>query len=100
MCHRVSKGSLEDTAAEESTDAVAQRYNAGLATEREHTVFESTLCYRFEAWPFFAIPTMPQSTQLYEYLAIDSGGNVSDIVFARHCCVARMLPGEVELVSQ
>ena len=35
-----------------------------------------------------------------EYLAIDSGGNVSDLVLARNCCVARMLPGEAELVSE
>ena len=26
------------------------------------------------------------------YLAIDSGGNVSDLVVARNCCMARMLP--------
>ena len=35
-----------------------------------------------------------------EYLAIDSGGHVSDVVVARNCCMARMLPGDVELVSQ
>ena len=35
-----------------------------------------------------------------EYLAIDSGGNMSDLVFARNCCMARMLPGEAELVSE
>ena len=35
-----------------------------------------------------------------EYLAIDSGGNVSDLVLARNCCLARMLPGEAELVSE
>ena len=35
-----------------------------------------------------------------EYLAIDSGGNVSDLALARNCCVARMLPGEAELVSE
>ena len=28
-----------------------------------------------------------------EYLAIDSGGNVSDLALARNCCLARMLPG-------
>ena len=45
---------------------------------------------------------MPQLTQLYiyEYLAIDSGGTVSDLVFAHNCCMARMLPGETELVSE
>ena len=35
-----------------------------------------------------------------EYLAIDSGGHASDLVFARNCSIARMLPGEVELVSE
>ena len=35
-----------------------------------------------------------------EYLAIDSGGNVSDLVVAHNCCLARMLPGEAELVSE
>ena len=35
-----------------------------------------------------------------EYLAIDSVGNVSDLVVARNCCMARMLPGEAELVSE
>ena len=35
-----------------------------------------------------------------EYLAIDSGGNVTDLVVARNCCMARMLPGEAELVSE
>ena len=35
-----------------------------------------------------------------EYLPIDSGGNVSDLVVARNCCMARMLPGEAELVSE
>ena len=32
--------------------------------------------------------------------AIDSGGNVSDLVLARNCCLARMLPREAELVSE
>ena len=31
---------------------------------------------------------------------IDSGGNVNDLVFARKCSVASMLPGEAELVSE
>ena len=35
-----------------------------------------------------------------EYLAIDSGGNVSGLVVARNCCMARMLPGEAEFVSE
>ena len=28
------------------------------------------------------------------YIYIDSGGNVSDLVVARNCCMARMLPGK------
>ena len=35
-----------------------------------------------------------------ECLAIDSGGNVSDLALARNCCMARMLPGEAALVSE
>ena len=35
-----------------------------------------------------------------EYLAIDSCGNVSDLVLARNCSVARKLPGEAELVLE
>ena len=38
--------------------------------------------------------------KMNEYLAIYSGGNVSDLVVARNCYMARMLPGEVELVSE
>ena len=40
------------------------------------------------------------SVCINEYLAIDSGCNVSDLVLARNCCLARMLPGEAELVSE
>ena len=35
-----------------------------------------------------------------EYLAIDSDGHVSDLALTRNCCLARMLPGEAELVSE
>ena len=35
-----------------------------------------------------------------EYLAVDSGGNVSDLSLARNSCLARMLPGEAELLSE
>ena len=38
----------------------------------------------------------PVDSAVNEYLAIDSGGNVSDLVLARNCCLARMLPGEAE----
>ena len=52
--------------------------------------------YCFEDWAFSFTRLAPLLTQLYEYLAIDSGGNVSDLVLARNCCLARMLPGEAE----
>ena len=35
-----------------------------------------------------------------EYVAIDSGGNVSDLVVARNFCMARIFPGEAELVAE
>ena len=35
-----------------------------------------------------------------EYLAIDSGGNVSDLALVRNCCLTRMLLGEAELVCR
>ena len=35
-----------------------------------------------------------------EYLAIDSGGHVSDLVVVRNCCMTRMRPEEAELVSE
>ena len=40
----------------------------------------------------------PVDPCINEYLSIDSGGNVSDLVLARNCFIdmARMLPGEAE----
>ena len=37
--------------------------------------------------------------QLYEYLAIDSGGNVSELSLS-NSCMARMLPREAEFVLE
>ena len=78
------------------------RYNAGLAITG--TRVRIPLCYRFDVWAFSFSPLTPLFTQLYkEYLAnvaIDSGGNVSDLVLARNCCMARMLPGEAEFVTE
>ena len=31
---------------------------------------------------------------------MESGGNVSDLIIGRNCCMTRMLPGEAELVSE
>ena len=60
-------------------------------------IIKLPLCYRFEDWA-----SMLQLTQICinEYLAIDSGGHVSDLVVARNCCMARMLPEEAELVPE
>ena len=69
--------------------AVAQWSKAGLVIERAR--FESPLL-PFRRFSFSSLT--PLLTQLY--LAIDSGGNVSDLVLARNCCLARMLPGEAE----
>ena len=55
----------------------------------------------FRSLGIFILSTMPQFTRLNnEYLGIDAGGNVSDLVLVRNCCMARMLPGEAELVSE
>ena len=47
-----------------------------------------------------AYPKTPRQNTVNEYLAIDSCGHVNDLVVVRNCCMARMLPGEAELVSE
>ena len=59
--------------------------------------FESPFATVCKIGHFPNSPLTPLLTQLInEYLAIDSGGNVSDLVLARNCCMARMLPREAE----
>ena len=59
------------------------------------------LPFRRVAGHFRSIHRRPCSLScINEYPAIDSGGNVSDLVLARNCCLARMLPRETELVSE
>ena len=59
--------------------------------------FESPFATVSKIGHFSFTSQTPLFTQLYKmYLAIDSGGNVSDLVLARNCCLARMLPGEAE----
>ena len=63
--------------------------------------FESLFVTVSKNWAFSFSPLTPLFTQscINEYLAIDSGGNVSDLAqVARNCCLARMLPGEAELM--
>ena len=85
-----------------STIAVVEHGSSAIECRTRNQVsrVRIPLCYRFEDWAFSFSPLTPQMTQLYEYLAIDSGGNVSDLVVAHNCCTARMLPGEAELVSE
>ena len=61
-------------------------------TRNRESPGSNPLCYRFEVWAF----SFSVDSAVNEYLAIDSGGCVSDLVFARNCSVARMLPGEAE----
>ena len=69
----------------------------------------ATGCNTFES-PFATVSKIGHFRSLHwrpgwlscinEYLAIDSGGHVSDLALARNCCLTRMLPGEAELVSE
>ena len=44
------------------------------------------ICYRFEDWAFSFSPRCPSSLScINEYLAIDSVGDVSNLVVARNC---------------
>ncbi len=43
--------------------------------------------------------TIQAMWQLFLQHLINSGGNVSELVLTRNCCMVRMLPGEAELVS-
>ena len=63
--------------------------------------FESLFVTVSKIGHFRSLHWRPRSLScINEYLAIDSGGNVSDLALARNCCLARMLLGEAELVSE
>ena len=69
-------------------------------TRNRESPGSNPLCFRFEVLVFsFCSRRLSRLSCINEYLAIDSGGHVSDVVVARNCCMARMLPGEAELVS-
>ena len=62
-----------------------------------------TLWYRFEDWAFSFPPLTPQLTQLYTskwILGYRQWWKCECLVIARNCCMARMLSGEAELVSE
>ena len=69
-------------------------------TRNKVSLGSNPLCYRLEDWEFSFSPLAPQLTQLCKCVGIDSGGNVSDLVVARNCCMARIIAGEAELVSE
>ena len=51
--------------------------------------------------PGFESPLLPFRRLGIFVLSIDApGGNVSDLVLARNCCMARMVPGEAEFLSE
>ena len=55
----------------------------------------------FQRLGIFVLSSDALVDSLYKmYLSIDSVGNASDLALARNCCLARMLPGEVDLVSE
>ena len=59
----------------------------------------TSCCIDVDTDPWMRLVQSSWITCLYGS-AIYSGGNVSDLVLARNCCLARMLPGEAELVSE
>ena len=70
-------------------------------THNQGSPGSNPLCCRFEICPFpFSQRRHSSLSCINEYVAIDSGGNVSDLAVAHNCCMARMLPREVELVSE
>ena len=55
----------------------------------------------FQSLGIFILSTMPQFTQLYKRVpGYRQWWKCEQIVIARNCCVARMLPREAELVSE
>ena len=70
-------------------------------TRNQMSPGSSPLCYCFEVWVFSFSPCRPIPLScINECMAIDNDGNMSDLVVARNCCMARMLPRETELVSK
>ena len=70
-------------------------------THNRESVVRIPFFYRFEVWAFSFSPRHPSSLScINEYLAIGSGGNVSDLSSSNNCCGARMLPREAKLVPE
>ena len=70
-------------------------------SQSSEPVFESLFATVSKIGHFRSLHWRPCSLScINEYLAIGSGGNVSDLALTRNCCLARMLPGEAELVSE
>ena len=70
-------------------------------TRNQESPGSTFLCYCFEIWAFsFSPRCLSPLSCINEYVAIVSGGNMSNLVFVRNCSMARMLPREVEFVSE
>ena len=51
------------------------------------------LCYLFEGWAFSLSPRRPSSRSgINEFVAIDSGGNVSETFLCSNCSMAECFP--------
>ena len=51
------------------------------------------LCYHFEVWPFSFYPRHPSPLSCVNvYLAIDSGGNMSEYYSCSNCCMIEYFP--------
>ena len=66
-------------------------------TNNRESLVLNPLCYHFEVCEFSFSPRCLSSLScINEYVATDSGGNVSDLVIVRNCCLAIMLPRDAE----
>ena len=69
-------------------------------TRNRESPGSNPLWYRLEVWAFaFSSRLLSRLSCINDYLAIDSGGNVSELSL-HNCCMVRMLPREAELVSE
>ena len=78
--------------------AVAQRYNAGFSIERARVRIPFALVSKLHR--FCSLHVALVHSAVFEYLAINSGGNMSERSSRSNCSAARILPSEVELVPE
>ena len=70
-------------------------------TRNRESPGSNPLCYRVEVWAFLFAPLTPLLTQLYKWVpGYRQWWKCECLVIARNCCMARMLLGEAEFVSE